>query len=77
MTIELDSRQEQIIREQLASGRFGSVNEVITSALSALPRSAQSGLAVVERMMEFAQTKTIKLPAGEHVDDLVRQARRY
>ena len=41
MTIELRPDQERIIREQLATGRYHSVDEVLDSALSKLPHSAR------------------------------------
>ena len=42
MTIELRPDQERIIREQLATGRYRSVDEVLDTALSKLPDEAQS-----------------------------------
>jgi len=45
MTIELRPDQERIIQEQLASGRFRSVDEILDTALSNLPNDAQSGAA--------------------------------
>jgi len=42
MTIELRPDQEKIIREQLATGRYRSVDEVLDSALSKLPHDAHS-----------------------------------
>ena len=37
MTIQLKPEQEKIIQDQLASGRYGSVEEVLDVALSKLP----------------------------------------
>ena len=42
MTIELKPDQEKIIREQLASGRYRSVDEVLDTALSNLPHGEDS-----------------------------------
>ena len=44
MTIELKPDQEKIIREQLASGRYRSVDEVLDTALSNLPHGEDSGV---------------------------------
>ncbi|MDQ2900335.1 MAG: hypothetical protein M3Y07_11125 [Acidobacteriota bacterium] len=37
MTVELKPEHEQIIRQQLASGHFTSVDEVLDRALASLP----------------------------------------
>ena len=42
MTIELRPDQERIIREQLATGRYRSVDDVLDTALSGLPHNTQS-----------------------------------
>ena len=44
MTIEPKPDQEKIIREQLASGRYRSVDEVLDTALSNLPHGEDSGV---------------------------------
>jgi Arc/MetJ-type ribon-helix-helix transcriptional regulator len=67
MTIELRPEQEQIIHEQLATGRYGSVDEVLTTALAGLPRDRRFDAGhrreAVRRMMEFAERR--KLSLGE------------
>jgi Arc/MetJ-type ribon-helix-helix transcriptional regulator len=76
MTIELKPEQEQIIQQQLASGLYGSVEEVLTAALGRLPQNALgSNRTAVERMIEFSRTRSVKLPAGETVEGLVREVR--
>ena len=59
MTVELSSEQEQIIREQIASGLFRSVEDVLASALARLPSAEtlhqDSQSDAVKRMIEFAQ----------------------
>ncbi len=81
MTVELSSEQEQIIREQMASGLFRSVEDVLTSALAKLtsakasPQSSQSD--AVKRMIEFAERKAVKLPSGERVKDLIHAGHHY
>jgi Arc/MetJ-type ribon-helix-helix transcriptional regulator len=78
MTIELKPEQEQIIREQLASGHFKSVDEVLTAALGRLPHHGpNSNRTAVERMIEFSRTRSVKLPEGETVEALVREMRLF
>ena len=65
-----------MIEEQLASGQFKSVDEVLTAALGRLPhRERRSRRTAVERMIEFSRMHSLKLPAGETVDALVREMR--
>ena len=76
VTIELKPEQEQIIQQQLASGLYGSVEEVLTAALGRLPHNElRSNRTAVERMIEFSRTHSVKLPAGETVEALVREMR--
>jgi Arc/MetJ-type ribon-helix-helix transcriptional regulator len=76
MTVNLKPEQEQIIQEHLASGLFKSVDEVLAAALGRLPRHEdRSNRTVVGRMIEFSRTHSIKLPAGETVEGLVREMR--
>ncbi len=77
MTVELKPEQEQMIQEQLASGQFRSVDEVLTTALSRLPHKHRSNHNAVARMIEFSSQHSVKLPPGETVEDLVRQGHRY
>ena len=72
MTVELNSEQERLIRAQLASGQFKTVDEVLTTALARLLPHNRSA---VERMIEFSRTHSVKLPAGETVENLVREVR--
>ena len=76
MTVDLKPEQERIIQEQLASGFFKSVDEVLTAALGCLPHhEPRSNRTAVERMIEFSRTHSVKLPAGETVEGLVREMR--
>ena len=76
MTVNLKPEQERIIREQLDSGCFKSVDEVLTAALGQLPHhQRRSNRTAVERMIEFSRTHSVKLPAGETVEALVREMR--
>jgi putative addiction module CopG family antidote len=75
MTIELKPELEQIIQQQLASGLYGSVDEVLTAALGRLPQHELSNRSAVERMIEFSRTHSVKLPVGETVEALVREMR--
>ena len=75
MTIELKPKQEQIIQQQLASGLYGSVDEVLAAALDRLPHHQLPNRSAVERMIEFSRNHSVKLPAGETVEALVREMR--
>ena len=81
MTVELKPEQERIIQEQLASGRFNSVDEVLTTALASLPHERgvdrQQSREAVQRMIEFAEKRFIQLPRGERIRDLVHEGHRY
>jgi Arc/MetJ-type ribon-helix-helix transcriptional regulator len=81
VTIELKPEQEQIIRQQIASGQFKSVDEVLSTALASLPgircRDRESGSDAVRRLIEFAEKRFIQLPPGETINDLVHQGHRY
>ena len=81
MTIELKPEQERIIQEHLASGRFRSVEEILDTALSNLPHERQgrrgSRSDAVRRMIDFAERRSVKLPPGEKVRDLVHEGHRY
>ena len=69
MTIELKPEQELIIRQQLASGLYGSVEEVLDTALAGLRRdhrfSREHRREAVRRMIEFGERR--KLSLGEPV----------
>ena len=77
MTVDLKPEQERMIREQLASGQFRSVDEVLTTALARLPHKRRSNPAAVARMIEFSRRHSVKLAAGETVEGLVRDSHRY
>ena len=63
MTIELRPELEQIIREQLSTGHFKSVDEVLTTALAQLPQRHRSNRLAVRRMLEFSRRNSVRLPA--------------
>jgi Arc/MetJ-type ribon-helix-helix transcriptional regulator len=77
MTVVLKPEQERMIQEQLASGQFESVDEVLTTALSRLPHRRKSNHAAVARMIEFSREHSVKLPPGETVEGLLREGHRY
>jgi Arc/MetJ-type ribon-helix-helix transcriptional regulator len=77
MTVELKPEQERMIQEQLASGRFRSVDEVLSTALSRLPRTRRSNSAAVPRMIQFSKENSVKLPPGETLKDIVHEGHRY
>ena len=69
MTIELKPEQERIIQQQLATGLYGSVDEVLASALASLPQDRpfdpEDRCRAVRRMIEFGERR--KLSLGEPV----------
>lgn len=69
MTIELNPEQEKIIRRQLASGLYGSLEEVLDTALAGLPQDRrfdrEHRREAVRRMIEFGERS--KLSLGEPV----------
>lgn len=76
MAVHLKPEQERIIQEQLASGFFKSVDEVLNAALGRLPHhERRSNRTALERMLEFSRKHSVKLSAGETVEGLVREIR--
>ena len=69
MTVELKPEHERIIQEQLASGQFKSVDEVLTIALASLPHDRrfdrETRRKAVRRMIEFGERRNLSL--GEPV----------
>jgi Arc/MetJ-type ribon-helix-helix transcriptional regulator len=65
MTVKLKPEQERIIRQQLASGNFKSVDEVLDTALASLPRDRrfdpENRREAVRRMIEFAERRQLSL----------------
>ena len=77
MTIELKPEQARIIRQQLATGQFKSVDDVLDTALARLPYKPRSNRSAVARMIEFSKKNSVKLPPGETVEGLVHEGHRY
>jgi Arc/MetJ-type ribon-helix-helix transcriptional regulator len=77
VTIELKPEQELIIQQQLASGHFKSVDEVLATALASLPYKPRSNSKAVARMIEFSRKHSVKLPPGETVEGLIQESHRY
>ena len=65
MTIELKPEHERIIEQQLATGNFKSVDEVLATALASLPRDRlfdlESRREAVRRMIEFSDRRRLNL----------------
>jgi Arc/MetJ-type ribon-helix-helix transcriptional regulator len=63
--IELKPEQEQIIQRQLDSGLYGSVEEVLDTALASLPRDhrfdQEHRREAVRRMVEFGERCRLSL----------------
>jgi Arc/MetJ-type ribon-helix-helix transcriptional regulator len=78
MTIRLNSKQEQAVRDAIESGLFRSVDEFIDSAIAGLPLASDTANReeAIRRMAEFGEQHHLRL--GEPVTrKLVREGRRY
>jgi Arc/MetJ-type ribon-helix-helix transcriptional regulator len=69
VTIELKPEHARIIQQQLASGLYGSVDELLDTALASLPRDRRFDREyrreAVRRMIEFSERRRLSL--GEPV----------
>jgi Arc/MetJ-type ribon-helix-helix transcriptional regulator len=77
MTLKIKPEHEQIIRQQIASGHFKSVDEVLAVALASLPFKTRSSSTAVARMIEFSGNHSVKLPPGESIDGLIDEGHRF
>ncbi|MGB6198323.1 MAG: hypothetical protein WA871_06510 [Candidatus Acidiferrales bacterium] len=84
MNINLTPEQEHIVKEELKSGHFGSVEEVIGEALQALHQKEQSSARVapggaqreaVREMLAFVEKNRVRLE-GVSVKDLIHEGHR-
>lgn len=78
--IHLTREQEEIVKRELAAGRFSSPEEVIAEALQSLAGNGGAKTRVsngaqadaVRDMLEFAQTKSVQL-GGLSIRDLIHE----
>jgi Arc/MetJ-type ribon-helix-helix transcriptional regulator len=91
MTIEIHTPEVQRrFREEIQSGNFHDMDELLLKALDALREkeassgshldilhSRRSNHVAVQRMIQFSKENTVRLPLGETVEDLVRESHRY
>ena len=82
MDIHLDSRCEYLIQQQLRSGRYQSVEQVVISALEALNQNEQAPQSderkrAVQDMLEFAGRHGFTLGAEVRIRDLIHQGHKY
>jgi Arc/MetJ-type ribon-helix-helix transcriptional regulator len=84
MTIHLTPEQEKIVKEELESGHFGTAEELITQALSALRATGSSSdkggangshREAVREMMEFVERNRTSLQ-GISVKELIHEGLR-
>ena len=84
MNVRLTPEQEKIIREELNSGRFRSIDEVISEALQVLcekdrsPAAAPSNGAqheAVREMLAFVEKNRVRLE-GVSVKELIHEGHR-
>jgi Arc/MetJ-type ribon-helix-helix transcriptional regulator len=82
MEIHLDSRSEQLIEQQLRTGRYHSREHVVASALEALeenehPRTDDERRKAVQDMLAFAEKHRLTLGEGIRIRDLIHEAHKY
>ena len=82
MDIRLDSRCEYLIQQQLRSGRYQSVEQVVISGLDALNQNEQTPQSderkrAVQDMLEFAGRHGFTLGAEFRIQDLIHQGHKY
>jgi putative addiction module CopG family antidote len=83
MNIQLTPEQEKIIKEELESGHFRTVEEVIGEALQVLRTKESSATApgngtqreAVRAMLEFVEQNRVRLE-GVSVKDLIHEGHR-
>jgi putative addiction module CopG family antidote len=84
MNVKLTPEQEKIIQEEMNSGRFRSIDEVISEALQVLHGKGQPSAAAgsnggqleaVREMLAFVEKNRIRLE-GVSVKDLIREGHR-
>jgi putative addiction module CopG family antidote len=84
MNVKLTPEQEKIIQEELNSGRFRSIDEVISEALQVLREKDQPSAAVasngaqreaVREMLAFVKKNRVRLE-GVSVKELIREGHR-
>ena len=72
------SRASTITQVMTASSRVISIeHEVLSTALSRLPRARRSNSTAVSRMIQFSKENSVRLPPGETVEDIVHEGHRY
>ena len=85
MNVKLTPEQEKIIREELKSGRFSSIDEVINEALQVLREKGNSSAAsytnggqreAVREMLSFVENNRVCLE-GVSVKELIREGHRH
>ena len=83
MEVHLDSRGEQLVKQQLRSGRYRSAEQVVLSALEALtqsspaPEGEEERRRAVRNLLEFAGKHGFTLGEGLRIRDLIHEGRRY
>lgn len=83
MRIHLTREEEQIVKQELASGRFHTTEEVVAEALRALQDRRRSGAArpsaerreAVREMLTFVEKNRVRLD-GISVKDLIHEGHR-
>lgn len=82
MEIPLDSRSEQLVEEQLQSGRHQSPEQVVACALEALaanqsPPADDERRRAVQDMLAFAEKHGFTLGEGVRIRDLIHEGHQH
>lgn len=82
MDIHLDSRGQDLIEQQLRSGRYHSAEQVVVSALEALaeeayPRTDDERRKAVQDMLAFAKKHGFTLGERLRIRDLIHEGHKY
>lgn len=81
MAIQLDPETERLVQEELQSGHFQSVNEIIVQAIRAWrekkppQRSESQRREAVDRVLDFALRRAVQLD-GISIKELVHEGHR-
>lgn len=75
MSINLKPETERLVEEEIQSGHFQSVDELILEGVRALREKRQSRHEAVRRLQEFAEKNRTSLE-GVSVKDLIHEGHR-
>lgn len=72
MTIELSSKNEQLVQQLIESGSFSGVDEVVAEALNLLAKRQQFHTEIKQSLAEFDRGE--RIPADEVFEEIYAKA---